>query len=74
MGYPVVATLQFAGIGFSWADKAKLAFGGNDATADLEIWDGFRNINLPEIPDINFWLSLRFSINDAICEFLLGDR
>ena len=75
------------GIGISWAKSGgKLAFGGNTATSDLTIWDGFRNVQvsadalyrrwvqiqethrpqLPEIPNINFWLSLRFTIHDGV--------
>jgi hypothetical protein len=40
-----VATIQFGGIAFSWAEEAKLAFGTNLATAEsIRIWDGFLNV------------------------------
>ncbi|CAB9504369.1 Inherit from bactNOG: repeat protein [Seminavis robusta] len=58
-------TIQFDGIALSWADNAKLAFGTNADTSGERspvIWDGFRNQPLPEVPDISFWLRLRFSL------------
>lgn len=53
---------QFSGIALSWANRAKLAFGTTESTSDLKIWDGFRNVDLPAVPDINFWVSFRLSI------------
>jgi len=62
---PFWLTVQFDGIAFSWANKAKLAYGTNRNTGNEnapEIWDGFRNQPLPEVPDINFWVSFSFNI------------
>ena len=63
--FPFWLTIQFNGIAFSWADNAKLAYGTNTGTGGMdtiEIWDGFRNQPLPEISDINFWVSFSFNI------------
>jgi hypothetical protein len=53
---------QFSGIALSWADKGKLAFGTTESTKDLKIWDGFLNVDLPEVSDFNFWVSFRLSV------------
>lgn len=54
-----MVTFQWGGVAYSWADKAKLAFGTNAAltgTGDSstpEIWDGFRSFPLPEVCILN---------------------
>ena len=65
-GVPMKPTMQFRGVGISGAGK--LAFGENSATEDLEVWDGFRSVGLPAIPDMNFWLSLRLVVQDKACK------
>lgn len=54
--------IQFSGVALSWADKGKLAFGTTKSTKDLKIWDGFLNVDLPEVSDFNFWVSFRLSL------------
>jgi hypothetical protein len=66
------ALFRFRGIALSWADNAKLAFGTNAGTSNIEIWDGFRNQPLPVVPDINFWVSFRFTIMDFV-SYKLGE-
>jgi hypothetical protein len=66
-GIPFQLTIQWGGVALSWADNAKLAFGTNVAiggspdVSTPQIWDGFREFDLPEVPDINFWT--QFTIN-----------
>ena len=58
------ATMKFGGFALSWADQGKLAYGTNSATGSgdaPQIWDGFRNQDLPVIEGMNFWLS--FELN-----------
>ena len=56
---PFKVTAKFDGIAVSWARPGKLAF---DPDYDTEIWDGFRNIALPRIDGINFWMTLQFEV------------
>jgi hypothetical protein len=60
------ALFQFRGIALSWADNAKLAFGTNEASSSIQIWDGFRNQPLLVITDIHFWVSFRFTAIDYV--------
>jgi hypothetical protein len=55
------STIQFGGVAFSWADKSKLAFGTNLATAGkITIWDGFLNVvSLAVLLVYSCWFSAR---------------
>lgn len=66
LGIPFTVLFQFRGFAISWSTEGKLAFGANDATQDLTLWDGFTSVDFPEIPGINFWVSFRFSIKPKV--------